>query len=589
MSRITTRELGNLATASREELLAIIETQLNQQHRSLYQLKPEQEAILFYLNHDLAQCKSKTNIALEIQKLSLLHLQASQKYQYANEKKVKLITIVFTNNSLLEGKAWKNRTAAKFKGTNIVVQRLASDTKKGKKGKKVDDFSKGTELLATFSTFAGLKNNGDRVLGDILIMCNHPTRINDMIEVIKTHAGLQSATVEFRYNVYFDEFDEKKCSTNMVRFVREIYKEKLYNVIDEIHLISATPRPDTHQELINITPDAEKLWNAKYKIEGTIDRVKDYRTVLDQEYKDIEGPTNPVDYVKCINDTYPEIFKPGKIYFIPSHHYCSEHEKMANLKLFQDKGYWTLVLNGKHKEFRSPLGQRESVLNALKCGGELRDILRTWRLKHPTAGLVITGKMVLERGLTFLTDGFNFDYMIISKYFARDIEGLVQIVGRGQGNEKFVDEFKVVMPQSLYDAIKKYIEDSEEILDQNPEFYDQDMLKQIGKIDKYANINEHFEPTIQQLADWVKNNIKRKNNKPARVMLHKWLCKKKEIINGQEFIKHKFGGTKENPTEEKVWSEEEARQTRGGMTPYSRRVFPCYTDTTDASLSLIHI
>ena len=81
------------------------------------------------------------------------------------------------------------------------------------------------------------------------------------------------------------------------------------------------------------------MLNIRLKI---LDRVKDYRTILDQQYKDVEGPTDPVEYVKCINDTYPEIFKPGKIYFIPSHHYCSEHEKMANLKYFKikDIGHW---------------------------------------------------------------------------------------------------------------------------------------------------------------------------------------------------------------------------------------------------------
>ena len=36
-----------------------------------------------------------------------------------------------------------------------------------------------------------------------------------------------------------------------------------------------------------------------------------------------------------------------------------------------------------------------------------------------------------------------------------------------------------------------------------------------------------------------------------------------------------------NGIELKVWSEEEALQQRGGITPYSRRIFPCYVDTSD--------
>ena len=44
-------------------------------------------------------------------------------------------------------------------------------------------------------------------LGDVLIMCNHPQRINDIIEVLYTMAGLGSKVhdVTFKYNIYFDE------------------------------------------------------------------------------------------------------------------------------------------------------------------------------------------------------------------------------------------------------------------------------------------------------------------------------------------------------------------------------------------------
>ena len=99
----------------------------------------------------------------------------------------------------------------------------------------------------------------------------------------------------------------------------------------------------------------------------------------------------------------------------------------------------------------------------LNKDGELRDILRDWREKNPTAGLVITGNKVLERGLTFLTDGFCFDYMILSAYFSRKLTALVQMLGRGQGKDKYVGSFTLITTQSLYDSVKKYIEDSEEI------------------------------------------------------------------------------------------------------------------------------
>ena len=538
----------------------------------------EEESIKFELNYDLAQCNSKTERALNT--IALQNYTKQQKYKYYSDKTVKLITIVFANNSLLEGKAWKNRTAAKFKSGEVVVQRLASDAAKNSK-----DFNHGNELIAAFSTFAGLENN-EQVLGDVLIMCNHPKRITDIIRVIETHSSLISTRgVLFKYNIFFDECDDSGCLTNMVKFVKNIYNKKLNHLIDEIQLITATPTPEMHKRLIDVTPDAEKLLNIKKILQTDEITVKDWRTILDQEYLPFEGPKDPVDYVKRLSQIEPTqekpaIFTPGKIYFVPSHYYCSRHEEMADLKVFQDNGYWVLILNGNFKEFRSPLGEIIEVCPLLKETGETRDVLRDWRIKNPTAGLIITGQMVLVRGITFLTDGFNFDYMIISGYFAKDIHSLVQLVGRGQGKEKYVDNFKVIMPQELYNCIEKYIEDATKLIEEDPEFFDQDMLAKIGKVDEFQNIEKHDEPTIEKLAEWVKDNVKMKNGKNARIQLSVWKNKKYE--NG--FIMHKFG-----ESEEKVWTVEEALKQRGGITPYSRRIFPCYTDVNDVNTLIWYI
>ena len=528
------------------------EAQWQQVEMGAYEFTLEDETILFSLNFELAQCKSKTNACLQI--IAQLHHKNKQKYKFVQGKPVKLISIVFTNNSLLEGKAWKDRTAAKFNGGDVVVQRLASDV-----GKKSGDFTRGNDLLATLVTCAAdIVEDGNKILGDVLIMCNHPTRINDIIGLLKTWNGLKSKNgVRFKFNIFFDECDDGMCLSNMIKFVKNIYEKKLEHLIDEIQLITATPTEEMHKSLIKISPDAEQLLNIKKRIPTqNVMRTKDYKTILDQEFMPFEGPEN---YKSC---------------FKPAHHYCAEHDKMAKLKIFKDKGYWSLVLNGKEKGFRSPLGEKFPL--DLKKDGELRDLLRKWRIDHPTAGLVITGKKVLERGLTFLTNGFCFDYMIVSPYFARLLTVLVQILGRGQGNDKFVGTFILIMPQSLHDIVHKYIEDSEKILKEEPDYYDSDMLAAIGKVDKFANIEEpHYEVTIEKLNKWVKNNICKLNGKPARIQLSKWKRKEK---NNNGFIIHKFG-----ESEKKVWSEEEALQQRGGITPHSRRIFPCYTDLNNVN------
>jgi hypothetical protein len=554
----------NLSKAQLNDIFKIIK-------RGEYERSDEEEKIKFLLNFDLAQCKSKT--ALALQHIALLHYKKKQKYKYNTNKIIKLISIVFTDNSLLQTAAWKDRTAAKFKNGELIVQRLASDSEK--KGK---DYSRGVELISAFATFSGKENNKNK-LGDILVMCNHPVRINDIIEVIEINRGLTSKRgVEFKYNIYFDECDASRNLTNLVRFMKEIYNKKLNYYIDEVQLITATPTKEMHEKLIRITPDANKLFNIKKEIQtedSAFERIKDYRTILDQEFIAFEGPQDPVDYVKDLGDKL-DVFEPGKIYFVPSHHYCSEHEKMAQLEIFKINGYHVLILNGKNKEVRSPLGIKTPIMKDLKKCGELRDILRDWRIQNPRAGLIITGKMVLERGLTFLTDGFNFDGMIISGYFAKNIPSLVQLVGRGQGNEKYVDNFKVIMPQSLYDAVKKYIEDSETLLNEDPEFFDQDMLAKIGMEDKSNTEEPIFRDTIDEIADFVKEKLKTKNKKRNRTIRIKiWKNKRK---NEDGFIMHKFA-----EHEEKVWTKEEAKTLKGGIAPYGHRIIPCYSDINNVN------
>ena len=569
---------ANLSTNELLKLMKKIQKQIDNNEFE------EDHEIKFILNHDLPQAKSKTLLALKMISLNHFANVHSFKYEKTDKKKVKLVSFVFTNNSLLEGKAWKSRTCIEFKQQNIKVHRLASDVKKNSGDYKTRD-----SLLGGFMTYAGNKNSKDTI-PDVLIMCNHPKRVDDILNIIELNNNIESKVRNFhyRYNIYFDECDAGMCQSNFIRFVSVIYDEtkNIKHLINEIHLITATPTEEMHKSLIQASHNnATKLTNLKKLLTDskvinkgeTCKRVKDYKTILDQKYLPFEGPKNPIDYVKKIHSERSDIFVDGKIYFIPSGFKCIQHDKMANLELFADKGFWILILNGNEKGFRTPLGDKRSI--NLKKGQELRDILRKWRAENPKAGLVITGHTVIERGLTFLTTGFCFDYMILSSYFAKHMAQMIQIMGRGNGKEEFVGNYTLITPQAMYDMANKYIQDTEAILNEEPEYYDEDMISSIGKKDKFANIEEpHYETSINDLSKWIKANIVRANGKSASIKVSQW---KKKRRNENGFIMHKFGGTKENPAEEKVWSEEEALKQRGGLAPYSKRIFPCYSDTND--------
>lgn len=622
------KRLARLYT--RDELEEFIKREVEKKERELekkvwkkikhghFQLTEEDYKIKFLLNFDLAQCKSKTKLALSF--IALQQYQNQQKYKNSKNN-VKLVSIVFTNNSLLEGIAWKERTAAKFNDGNIVVQRLASDVKK-KGNKKKDnnnnnkDFSKGNELLSAFATYAGQKKS-ETIVGDVLIMCNHPTRIDDMIRVIDTLDGFDAKRtgIKYKYNIYFDECDQPNCLSQMTRFIKEIYYRNLNHLIDQIQLITATPAVEMHKKLKQITPDADKLFNIKHKLEFNEPRVKDYRTIIDQPFIPFEGPEDPVDYIGelinshrelktlLLNPTpenenrikylkqYENILIPGNVLFIPSHHYTEKHEHMANLDIWKDNGYWILILNGKHKELRSPLGRIRNVKKDLDAGGELRDILREWRKDNPKAGLVITGKQVLERGLTFLTDGFNFTHMIVSRYFAKKIHALIQLVGRGQGNEKYVDKFTVIMPQALYDCVKNYIDESEKLLKDNPEFYEEDILAKLDKKEDSKNLNkndimfEEFNNEADALAR-INSILDKAKTHPNWDQAERFRPSFRNIKKREEngFYKERVLGHN-NRGNYKVYSYEEMFNTRGehdsGQATRTYKTHICYKDPED--------
>ena len=145
--------------------------------------------------------------------------------------------------------------------------------------------------------------------------------------------------------------------------------------------------------------------------------------------------------------------------------------------------------------------------------------------------------------------------MFISRYFVKNVNDLIQLLGRGQGKDKYVENFTVITQQAVWDLVNNYISDCEAILDQQPEFFDEDMLSNIGVCvrDPFENIEVHYELTLDNLNDWVSKNVTTKKNKPAKIKVSVWVAKEK---NEDGFILHEF-----RKGENKVWSVEEAKKS----------------------------
>jgi len=135
----------------------------------------EPHKVEYYLNWELAQCKSKTQ-----KTLSFIALEHHKMECTTTDTKTKVISILFTNNSLIEAAAWKSRSHALFNlnnsNKNIKIRKLSSE--------KNSDYINCKDLKASFMKYINPKKSYNG-FGDVLIMCNHIKRINDMEDFLK--------------------------------------------------------------------------------------------------------------------------------------------------------------------------------------------------------------------------------------------------------------------------------------------------------------------------------------------------------------------------------------------------------------------
>ena len=117
------------------------------------------------------------------------------------------------------------------------------------------------------------------------------------------------------------------------------------------------------------------------------------------------------------------------------------HEEIV--EYFTSKGDTVFLSNGKFKGFVDPSGSRQPLSEFNEqhnVVGELRDSLRKWRELFPQKNIAITGYWTIERGITFCTTGFCFDYAILSTYHLNKLNKLIQLIGRTTGGKKFVEK-----------------------------------------------------------------------------------------------------------------------------------------------------
>ena len=417
-------------------------------------------SIRYTLNHEMPQfTRGKTNKTLDY----LLDNSSSD-----NLYKKHPLHIIVTNRSLAETQQWKFRTKNKFNDFEQINIAILSSNKESKY-KNVESLITNFVICDDISEFP-----------NIIIMCCHPKRIQeDCIKILKMfkNTNFNIAPNGFDLKFIFDEADAN--ITVIYNFLNSI-NNKFKNVISEIQFITATPFKSFWEMLAK--NNIFTLGNIDFQgdnCEPYYNLLKKYQqfsqhNIIINNYDSI----NPLEYIQnCFNLNLIDK-ETRNIIFAPAHIYTNKtgfgsHNEIVDY--FNKKNYAVLLHNGIYKGFIYPDNTTETIEQFNKkhnINGELRNSLRKW-LTTNNYSLAITGNSTIERGITFNTDLFNFTHMILSKYHYHDnaLNKLIQMMGRGSGNNKYVGKINVICTENIKYTIFKTIENLINIKNNNPEEY----------------------------------------------------------------------------------------------------------------------
>jgi len=368
----------------------------------------------------------------------------------------RIIPIILTNNSLAETEQWTIRLGEELDGLKVVIV----------SSKETADYSNSSELINY------MKECDLNDLPSVIVMCTNGTRINTCREIFKAFSHFSHSPrkdIIIRFDPAFDEIDKQ---TGLLKvFLKDINRRQYmtsnneYELINKILYITATPTKGLFNTIRGFgVPDFENLdtdLEKDFPRPKHEDLVRAYKSMKDDAIIYIESDSMPVEYVKEILE-HPEYIDldERKIIFAPAENKVSSHEEMT--EVFANIGFTVLLHNGKFKGFVEPNGARtpleEFNKGHFKQKPQMMDTLRKWNQLNPTKSLAITGYNTIERGVTFNTNGFNFTDVIISSYHGKQINKLLQLMGRDHGHADYCKPCVLYTTERIHKSVVKFID-----------------------------------------------------------------------------------------------------------------------------------
>ena len=405
------------------------------------------------------------------------------------------ICLIYTNNSLEETRMWKARANTHLKELNIWTLSSKSDS----------TFNNLATIQEGLLSIKDISN-----LPDVIIMCGHDKRANDMVTLIqrfetqiKFHTSIDKIPI---FEIFFDEADKqlsiisKFLRSNIVR-----RNDGIEGSLISIMFISATLYENFWKMLKNegINNGLDFSWLTEnmesIAYEKGFDSFDEYFLELLSQYRKISDHNqiinnnltqNPIEYVKvCYNilEEYVKINKKPFTVYAPAKNTVKSHNEMSDF--FTSNNCVCLVHNGTFKEFRFPNKDVITIDDFRKkynIEGEFFNVLIKFRQQYPNCNLAITGHNTIERGITFNTLGFQFTHCIISSYHSNHLETLLQMLGRNDGDKKYVGVFNIISTQKIFKLSDNAVKRLTNIILTKPETINYEDFEEINDEEYYC-------------------------------------------------------------------------------------------------------
>jgi hypothetical protein len=406
------------------------------------------------------------------------------------------MTLISTNRNLEETKQWKFRSERDLKGLNILV--LSS-----RKG----DTNNVQHIISKLAQ-ARTANH----LPDVIIFCTHQKRMDDMITLLRT---LNNGNMDFsRIGVkqitttcMFDEADANiKLIANFLNDVNGVIHEggnyDMNYVLRDIHYITATPFKEFWKRLEEVGVTVLKNVNDKIRNADPDSQLHmSYESIMN-EYRHIDEHT-----IHCDNDDKtdePHIYAADIVkrlinqrdrgerlgpftIFAPAKMEIESHNAMLNMISYPHSSFTVAINNSERKGFYNAATGTFTSFHEYSpktyASGEFKDILVEWRRNNPEKDLLITGFLNIQRGVTFCTKGFNFTDLIISSYHLKNMQSLVQILGRANGGKEYVQIMNIWCPKHVIDKARIQIEIINSLLNQELEEFKESHFCEKSKLE----------------------------------------------------------------------------------------------------------